>query len=114
MYINYLGDTAVPSIADSSEVMARTIDALAENSNITRVVLVQQRNYSYNFSQVQMLVEVASLYNFLIKQEQILNTEKLSSFADYPKVYNTLNYLVNTLSISSTLISCKSSAFFIS
>ncbi|MEI7718960.1 MAG: type II/IV secretion system ATPase subunit [archaeon] len=97
MYINYLGDASVPSIADSAEVMARTIDALAENSNITRVVLVQQRNYSYNFSQVQMLVEVASMYNFLIKQEQVLSTEKLSSLPDYPRAYNTLNYLVNTL-----------------
>ncbi len=97
MYINYLGDASVPSIADSPEVMVKTIDALAENSNITRVVLVQQRNYSYNFSQVQMLVEVASLYNFLIKQEQVLSNEKLSSFPDFPRIYNTLNYLVNTL-----------------
>lgn len=40
MYINYLGDNSVPSIADSPEVMARTLDALSENSNITRVVLV--------------------------------------------------------------------------
>jgi len=97
MYINYLGDAAVPSIADSPEVMARTIDALAENTQITRVVLVQQRNYSYNFSQVQMLVEVASLFNFLIKQEQVLTSEKLSSLPDYPRAYNNLNYLVNTL-----------------
>jgi archaeal flagellar protein FlaI len=97
MYINYLGDASVPSISDSPEVMARTIDALAENSNITRVVLVQQRNYSYNFSQVQMLVEVASLYNFLIKQEKVLSNEKLSSFPDFPRIYNSLNYLVNTL-----------------
>lgn len=97
MYINYLGDSSVPSIADSSEVMARTIDALSENSNITRVVLVQQRNYSYNFSQVQMLVEIASLYNFLMKQEQVLSTEKLSFVPDFPKAYNTLNYLINSL-----------------
>ncbi len=97
MYINYLGDSSVPSIADSPEVMARTIDALAENSSITRVVLVQQRNYSYNFSQVQMLVEIASLYNFLTKQEQILSSEKLSFVPDFPKAYNTLNYLINTL-----------------
>ena len=55
MYINYLKDIAVPSIADSPEVMARTIDALAENANVSRVVLVQQKNYSYNFEQVQML-----------------------------------------------------------
>jgi len=97
MYINYLGDPSVPSIADSTEVMARTIDALSENSNISRVVLVQQRNYSYDFSQVQMLVEIASLYNFLTKQEKILSQEKLSFVEDGSSAYNTLNYIINTL-----------------
>lgn len=97
MYVNYLGDVSVPSISDSSEVMARTIDALAENSNISRVVLVQQRNYSYSFKQVQMLVEIANLYNFLIKQEKILSSEKLSSLVNYSQALNTLNYLVNSL-----------------
>jgi len=97
MYINYLGDPSVPSLSDSPQVMARTIDALAENSNITRVVLVQQRNYSYNFSQVQMLVEIASLYNFLMKQEKILSNEKLSFVEDFNSAYNTLNYLINNL-----------------
>jgi hypothetical protein len=82
MYINYLGDSSVPSIADSPEVMARTIDVLSENANISRVVLVQQRNYSYDFPQVQMLVEIASLYNFFSKQEKILSQEKLSFVED--------------------------------
>ncbi len=97
MYINYLGDSSVPSIADSPEVMAKTIDALSENSNISRVVLVQQRNYSYDFSQVQMLVEVASLYNFLLKQDQVLSQDKLSFVEDLSGAYNFLNYVINTL-----------------
>jgi type IV secretory pathway ATPase VirB11/archaellum biosynthesis ATPase len=97
MYINYLGDASVPSLADSPQVMARTIDALSENSNITRVVLVQQRNYSYSFSQVQMLVEVASLYNFLMKQEKILSKEKLSFVEDFNLAFNTLSYIINSL-----------------
>lgn len=97
MYVNYLGEPSVPSISDSPEVMARTIDSLAENSNISRVVLVQQRNYSYDFKQVQMLVEIAALYNFLMKQEQVLSQEKLSFVEDVSSAYNLLNYIVNTL-----------------
>jgi type IV secretory pathway ATPase VirB11/archaellum biosynthesis ATPase len=97
MYINYLGESSVPSIVDSPDVMARTIDALAENSNISRVVLVQQRNYSYDFSQVKMLVEIASLYNFLNKQERVLSQEKLSFVEDISLAYNNLNYIINTL-----------------
>ncbi|VVB80739.1 Type II/IV secretion system protein [uncultured archaeon] len=97
MYINYLGESSVPSIADSPEVMARTIDALSENANISRVVLVQQRNYSYDFSQVQMLVEIAALYTFLNKQERVLSQEKLSFVEDISVAYNNLNYIINTL-----------------
>lgn len=97
MYINYMKDINVPSIADSPEVMARTIDSLSESSNVSRVVLVQQRNYSYGFNQVQMLVEIASLYNFLLKQENILSNEKLSMLDNYSDAYNTLNYIINTM-----------------
>jgi len=53
MYINYLGASFVPSLIDSAEVMARTVDNLKENTNINRIVFVQQRNYSHDFSQVR-------------------------------------------------------------
>ena len=65
MYINYLGANYVPSLVDSGEVMARTIDNLKEDSNINRIVFVQQRNYSHDFPQVKMLLQVSQLYDFL-------------------------------------------------
>ena len=98
MYINYLGADVVPSLIDYPSVMARTIDVLSENTNITRVVFVQQRNYSHSFEQVKMLVEIASLYEFLIKQEKILSTAKLSfAGVKMAEVYNIFNYLINTV-----------------
>jgi type IV secretory pathway ATPase VirB11/archaellum biosynthesis ATPase len=97
MYINYLGDSRAPSIADSAEAMNRTIDALSETSNIARVVLVQQRNYSYDFEQVKMLIEVAALHNYLIKQERVLSPDKLSFAQDISAVYNLMNYVVSEL-----------------
>lgn len=95
LYVNYLGALSVPSLIDSSEVMAKTIDLLGENTNISRLVLVQQRNYSYTFSQVQMLNEIAQLHSFLIKQEKILSTEKMFFTSDVPYLYNFLNNLLN-------------------
>jgi len=77
MYINYMGATIVPSLARYPEVMARTIDALIETPNVSRIVFVQQRNYNYDFSEVSMLLEIAQLYTYLIKQERILSPEKL-------------------------------------
>ena len=96
MYVNYLGASFVPSLIDYAEVMGRTIDNLKEDSNVSRVVFVQQRNYSHDFKQVQMLVEVAHLWDFLVNQERIVSPEKLSSLgADYYRAFSFLNYVIN-------------------
>jgi len=77
MYINYLGASFIPSLADSPEVMSRTVDSLIENPMISKLVFVQQRNYVYDSAQVFMVVEIAQIYNQLIKQEKILMPTRL-------------------------------------
>ncbi|MCK4997345.1 Flp pilus assembly complex ATPase component TadA [Candidatus Pacearchaeota archaeon] len=98
MYTNYLGAATVPSLTHSAEVMGRTIDNLREDPNISRVVFVQQRNYSHDFPQVKILLEVATLFDFLIKQEKIVTPEKLSHLGNtYPEAYSFLNRIINEL-----------------
>jgi len=99
IYINYLGANFVPSLVDSAEVMSRTIENLKEESNVSRIVFVQQRNYSHDFAQVKMLLEISNLYEFLIKQEKITSVESLSNLGDFSnEAYNFLNYvLIETL-----------------
>ncbi len=98
MYVNYLGDKIVPSLVDFGEVMARTIDALRDESNVARIVFVQQRNYSYDFSQVSVLQGVASLITFLTKQEKTVTPEKLSALGrNYEDAYIFLNRIINEL-----------------
>ncbi|MCX6747036.1 MAG: type II/IV secretion system ATPase subunit [Candidatus Pacearchaeota archaeon] len=77
LYINYLGASYIPSIADSSEVMNRAVDALIENPGASRIVLVQQKNYNYDFQETTLLLEIAQLYVYLLKQEKILSQKKL-------------------------------------
>ncbi len=77
VYVNYIGAPFIPNLADSPEVMERAIDILTENSNASRIVLVQQKNYNYDFNETSSLLELAQLYVFLIKQEKILSYEKL-------------------------------------
>jgi len=77
LYINYLGAPYIPSIADSSEVMNRAVDALIENPGASRIVLVQQKNYNYDFQETTLLLEIAQLYVYLLKQEKILSQKKL-------------------------------------
>jgi len=77
LYINYLGAPYVPSLADYSEVMARTIDALIENPSVSRIIFVQQKNYNYDFKETTLLLEIAQLYVYLLRQEKILSQDKL-------------------------------------
>lgn len=96
MYVNYLGAPFVPSIADSPEVMSRTIELLIESESVSRIVFVQQRNYNYDFAEVSMLLEIANLYNHLIKQERILSPEKLRMVGQefVPGRYEFLSYIL--------------------
>lgn len=77
LYLNYLGAPFVASLEDSPQVIERVIDALIENPNVSRVVLVQQKNYNYDFEETSILLELSQLYVFFLKQERILSQEKL-------------------------------------
>lgn len=100
MYINYLGAAFVPSIADLPIVMARTIDYLIESPSVSRIVFVQQRNYSYDFHEVTMLNEIAQIYVHLIRQEKVLAATTLEPYKckkHLAQRYDTMRYLVLTL-----------------
>ena len=98
LFVNYLGASFVPSLANSPEVMSRTIDILSEDSNVSRIVFVQQRNYSYDFSQVKYLLEVSQLYDFLMNNEKVGSAEKLASLGDYYEdAFAFLNYIIGEL-----------------
>lgn len=97
MYINYMGAPFVPSLADSAEVMARTIDSLILNPNVSRVVFVQQRSYNYPYEQIKLLSEISRLYNYLVKQEMVLSPEKLAVIAPVEYAHQEMSYLVALL-----------------
>ena len=97
LYVNYLGANFVPSVAESGEIMGRTIDALMENPNASRVVFVQQRNYNYPFEEVSLLVEIARIANFLTKQENVLSSERLNLFGNASELYSEVGNFLNLL-----------------
>lgn len=78
IYINFLGDFSVPNVAESGDVLDRLIDFLMLYPSVSGIVLVQQRNYSYGSAETFMIKEIANLYIYLTKQENILTPEKIS------------------------------------
>ncbi len=98
MYVNFLGASSVPNLANA-EIMVRAIDLLIQAPNISRIVFVQQRNYSYDSKQIFLLQEIANLYVHLTKQENILSPLKLSIMnSEYlGQRHNDINYLLMNL-----------------
>ncbi|MCD4666569.1 type II/IV secretion system ATPase subunit [archaeon] len=61
----------IPSIEDNATVMSRIIDNLVEVSSAGRIILSQRRNYEYDEEQTSILREIASLYNYFVKQKKL-------------------------------------------
>ena len=97
LYVNYMGAGFVPSIADDANVMARTIDSLIEHPMTSRIVFVQQKYFNYSSEEVFLLSEIAKIFNFLIKQENIFSSEKLKLFGNVSFAHSELQSLVNLL-----------------
>lgn len=91
----------VPSIEDNALVMALTIDKLVEVPSVQRIVFVQRKNYVYDYAQTQMLLEIAALYNRLVKQKRALSIGTLGlpgvSEADIPRRHGIIQQLIFNL-----------------
>ncbi len=97
LYINAIGAPIVPSISENSQIMSRVVDLLIENPQVSRIVFVQQRNYAYPTEQILLLAEISRIYNFLMKQEEILSHKKLQLFGNVPGIYEDLQYIIELL-----------------
>ncbi len=97
LYVNYLQAPFVPSLADNSGVMGRTVDALLEQPSVSRIVFVQQRNFHYPSEQVFLLSELARLLTFLTKQEEILGVQKLQLYGNVAELHADLSFLLQLL-----------------
>ncbi len=100
LYINYFGSLTLPDLAKDAITMEKAFDLLLENPNISRMVFVQFKNYVYDIQQIALLSEFTSLYNYLIKQLQVLSPSVLAPFACKTCVgrkQNAMRYLILTL-----------------
>ena len=97
LHINFIGADYVPLISSYSKVMERVVSLLAENPSVSRVLCVQQRNYSYNSKQTLFLAEIARLFNFLTKQENILSPERLNLLGNPEEIHAELSAFLTLL-----------------
>ncbi len=93
LYINFLSAPFVPSLAENAMVMERVLDLMLEHPQVSHLVFVQQRNYHYPSEQVLLLSEIANIYNYITKQENLLSLAKLNFFGDIQQAYTEVSAL---------------------
>src|SRR3989338_2048578 len=65
------GYARMPSLEDDPITMARAIDILSSEPNVTKIVFKQKRNFEYDFSQTMLLKEIAHLQKQLMKPKNL-------------------------------------------
>ena len=90
-----------PSVEDHPLVMASTIDKLVEVPSVSRLLFHQRRYYNYNSEQTQYLVEIAKIYDHLVRGKKLFSLGALGfdeSYVGFIQEKNALfEYLVFNL-----------------
>lgn len=75
--INYVGKENFPSIEDNGIVMRDVVKRIIQTPSITKVILIHNKNYEYNFEQVEILKEIGIIFTKLSKQKELFTAGQL-------------------------------------
>ncbi|MCX6707167.1 MAG: type II/IV secretion system ATPase subunit [Candidatus Woesearchaeota archaeon] len=67
-----------PSIEDDPVYMAKVIETLAQIKNATKILLYQKRDYEYSYEETKLLLEIARLYDKLMREKDYFSMEALT------------------------------------
>ncbi len=67
-----------PSLEDDPIYMAKIIETLVQVKNATKIILYQKRDYEYSYEETQILMEIAMLYQKLVKEKEYFSYEALT------------------------------------
>ena len=74
--INYFGKQNFPSIEEDGIVMRDTIKRLIQNSSVTKIMFIHNKNYEYDFDQIRVLREIGDVYLKLSKDKNLFKKKK--------------------------------------
>ncbi|UCD06919.1 MAG: type II/IV secretion system ATPase subunit [Candidatus Aenigmatarchaeota archaeon] len=94
--VNCLGCLYGASIEDFEECMANTIDKILEVKKVSSIILAKEREYIYDYEQTKMLVEIAKVIEWVVRERlmsyEALGSEKCKKF--HSKWHPKLQYLI--------------------
>lgn len=68
----------VPSIEDDPIYMAKVIETLAQVKSCTKIILYQKRDYEYSYEETRLLLEIARLYDRLMREKDYFSMEAMT------------------------------------
>jgi len=74
--IDYEGSMYSPSLEDDKNIMAQVFDMLLESGKVTKISFMQREEYTYEWDQVKLLLEIVDVFNKLVKEENIFDFSK--------------------------------------
>jgi type IV secretory pathway ATPase VirB11/archaellum biosynthesis ATPase len=93
--INCLGCLYGSSLEDFPQCMASVIDKLLEVKKVTDVVLTGTREYEYDYPQVKMLLEIAGVIEFAVREKLLSMTPAYEKCKRcYPEWGSKMRYIV--------------------
>jgi len=100
LHINYEEYPRIPSIEEDSIVMSAVIEKLSQSSSVSRIIFHQKKKYEYPYNQTNLLIEIAQIYSYFIRQKKILTQAALEIFGpiqDASMRIKNLQYVILTL-----------------
>ena len=93
---NCIGSLFGSSIEDFPEVMARAMDAVLETKKVQSIVFAREREYEYDAEQVGMLLEIAHIIEYVMREKLISSAQLMFSKCRkcYPEWHGMLNHIV--------------------
>ncbi len=88
------------SIEDYDSCFGMVINKLLEARKVERIILAGSREHEYDFEQTKVMIEIAQLYEKLVKTENILNYSKLgreNCERCFPKRFSELQMLLGNM-----------------
>ncbi|MGV8171915.1 MAG: ATPase, T2SS/T4P/T4SS family [Candidatus Woesearchaeota archaeon] len=76
--VDYETALEVPSLEDSEQCMADTIEKLMANRNITKIIFSQKRDYEYDYTQTRVLVEFSKIYANMLKHKALFSYRSMT------------------------------------
>ncbi len=90
----------LPAVESSPEAMSYVIDKLSQSPQVRKIILNQRRNYVYDYDQTQLLMEVARIYNHLLRQRKALSYASMGDMTCqkcFPSRYGKVEYILLNL-----------------